>query len=109
MSNPGINHKTNVNHATNSTQILGQQEALLAASVRIHCRELRIPTVAAQCLPLSQAAAREGTTHLAFLEALLADEVEERCGHAVANRLRDARLPRIKTLEEFDFTAAGQV
>jgi DNA replication protein DnaC len=103
MNTPGI--KPN----SNASLILGEREALLAAAVRTHCRELRIPTVAVQCLPLSQAAAREGTTHLAFLEALLADEVQERCGHAVANRLRDARLPRLKTLEEFDFTAAAGV
>jgi DNA replication protein DnaC len=94
---------------THAAQVLGEREALLAAAIRAHCRELRIPTVAAQCLPLSQAAAREGTTHLAFLEALLSDEVQERCEHAVANRLRDARLPRFKTLEEFDFNTAGHL
>ncbi len=95
--------------STNALQIHGERETLLAAAIRAHCRQLRIPTVADQCLQLSQAAAREGTTHLAFLEALLADEVEQRTGHAVANRLRDAQLPRLKTLEEFDFNAAPQV
>lgn len=94
---------------SHSTQIQGEREMLLAAAVRAHCRQLRIPTVAAQCLQISQAAAREGTSHLAFLEALLSDEVEERNGHAVANRLRDAQLPRLKTLEEFDFNAAPHV
>ena len=39
-------------------------------------------------------------------EALLALECEERDRHAIQNRLRDAQLPRMKTLEGFDFTQA---
>src|SRR5208337_2451720 len=38
-----------------------------------------------------------------YLEALLAMETEERDRHAVQSRLHDARLPRMKALEEFDF------
>ena len=36
----------------------------------------------------------------------MALECEERDRHAIANRLRDAQLPRPKTLEEFDFAQA---
>ncbi len=36
-------------------------------------------------------------------------ECEERDRHAIGNRIRDARLPRMKTLEEFDFTRAPQI
>lgn len=36
-------------------------------------------------------------------------ECEERDRHAIANRIRDAQLPRIKTLEEFDFEKAPQI
>ena len=36
-------------------------------------------------------------------------ENEERDRHAVQNRLHDARLPRMKTLEEFDFNQAPQI
>ena len=100
---------TNSNTKSHTVQIQGEREALLTAAIQAHCRQLRIPTVASQCLPFSQAAAREGTPHLTFLEALLADEVEERHGHAVSNRLRDAQLPRLKTLEEFDFNAAQHI
>ena len=34
---------------------------------------------------------------------------EERDRHAIANRIRDAQLPRMKTLEEFDFAQAPQI
>src|SRR6187399_3546849 len=36
-------------------------------------------------------------------------ECEERNRHAISNRIRDAQLPRMKTLEEFDFTQAPQI
>src|SRR5438046_9046594 len=32
-----------------------------------------------------------------------------RCRHAVQKRIRDAKLPRLKTLEEFDFNQAHQI
>src|SRR6202030_3709101 len=43
------------------------------------------------------------------LEALLQMEAEERDRHAIANRTREAQLPRLKTLEEFDFAQAPQI
>src|SRR5260370_2433980 len=36
-------------------------------------------------------------------------ESEERDRHAIQQRLRDAKLPRLKTLEEFDFNEARQI
>jgi DNA replication protein DnaC len=33
----------------------------------------------------------------------------ERDRHAIANRIRDAQLPRVKTLEDFDFSKAPQI
>jgi IstB-like ATP binding protein len=46
---------------------------------------------------------RDRRTHLSFLEALLAAELEERERNLIERRLREARLPRMKTLEDFDF------
>jgi len=43
------------------------------------------------------------------LEVLLAAELEERERNTIAHRIKDARLPRMKTLEEFDFSKAPQV
>src|SRR5207249_5076176 len=47
--------------------------------------------------------------YLGYLEALLAAELEEREQRAIARRLRDARLPHVKTLDGFDFQQAPHV
>src|SRR6266513_1988298 len=52
---------------------------------------------------------RKITIHIRYLEALLAMESEERDRHAIGNRIRDAQLPRMKTLEEFDFAQAPKI
>src|SRR5450432_1402785 len=84
-------------------------EALEQASVRQYCKEVRTPAIAANFIPLAEQALKEQHSHVRYLEALLAMECEERDRHAIANRIRDAQLPRVKTLEEFDFTKAPQV
>jgi DNA replication protein DnaC len=70
------------------------------------CRVLRLPAVADQCASLAEVAITQRQTYLAYLEALLAAELEERKRNTVIRRIRDARLPRMKTLEEFDFSKA---
>ena len=52
---------------------------------------------------------RERRTHLGFLEALLQAELEEREQRLVERRIREARLPRMKTLAEFDFAQCPKV
>ena len=80
-----------------------QSVALEAATIRQQCKVLRMPTIAAQCTQLAEQAVRERRTHLGYLEALLQAELEEREQRLVERRLREARLPRLKTLAEFDF------
>ncbi len=84
-------------------------EPLEHASVRQYCKTVRTPAIAANFVSLAEQAVKENHTHIRYLEALLAMECEERDRHAIANRIRDAQLPRIKTLEEFDFTQAPQI
>jgi DNA replication protein DnaC len=43
---------------------------------------------------------------LAYLEALLGAELDERERRAIDRRLREAHFPRVKTLEEFNFAEA---
>ena len=52
---------------------------------------------------------RERRSHLGFLEALLPGELEEREQRLVERRIREAHLPRMKTLEEFDFARNPKV
>jgi DNA replication protein DnaC len=74
------------------------------ASVRQYCKAVRTPAIGANFVSLAEQAVKENQTHIRYLEALLAVESEERDRHAIENRIRDAQLPRVKTLEEFDFT-----
>src|ERR1700721_4658559 len=84
-------------------------ENLEHASVRQYCKAVRTPAIGANFVSLAEQAVKENQTHIRYLEALLAVESEERDRHAIANRIRDAQLPRIKTLEEFDFAQAPQI
>jgi DNA replication protein DnaC len=76
--------------------------ALEAATIRRQCKVLRMPTIAAQCAQLAEREVRERHTDLGYLEALLQAELEEREQRLIERRIREARLPRMKSLEEFD-------
>lgn len=77
--------------------------SLEIATIRQHCKPLRLGTIADSCERLAEEAVRERHSHLHFLDALLEAELEERRARAVVRRLQEARLPRVKTLDEFDF------
>ena len=79
---------------------------LQESAVRQHCRTLHLPTVAGQCARLAQDAERGRQGYLGYLEALLGAEIEAREAGAVLRRIKDAHLPKVKTLEEFDFSQA---
>jgi DNA replication protein DnaC len=83
--------------------------ALDAASVLKHCQLLRLPTVGAQFHRLAEEALKQRSSYVSYLDALLVAEVEERERKLVERRIKEARLPRFKTLEEFDFAQAPQV
>ena len=76
-------------------------------AIRQHCKALRMPTIGSQFARLAEAAVREGQSHIGYLEALLAAEMEERESRAIARLLHEARLPRMKTLDEFEFDRSG--
>jgi len=86
-----------------------QSAALQEATIKQHCKVLRMPAVGSQFVSLAEQAAKENQTHCGYLEALLAAEVEERERNTVDRRIREAHLPRVKTLDEFDFTQCPQV
>jgi DNA replication protein DnaC len=86
-----------------------QTQALEHASVKQYCKALRVPMIGANFVQLAEQAIKEQRSHIGYLEALLTMESEERDRHAIQQRLRDAKLPRLKTLEEFDFNQARQI
>jgi DNA replication protein DnaC len=79
---------------------------LLAATIHEQCRALRLPMVSSQSVRLAREALAQNHSHLTYLAELLNAEVDERERHTIQRRLHEARLPRMKTLEEFDFAAA---
>lgn len=86
-----------------------QTQALEHASVRQYCKAMRVPTVGANFVALAEQAVKENHGQIRYLEELLAMECEERDRRAIDNRIRDAQLPRVKTLEEFDFAQSPQI
>jgi len=79
------------------------------ATIKAHCKVLRMPMVASQFAALAEQAIRERQSHIGYLEALLAGEIEERERNTIERRIREAHLPRLKTLEEFDYTQSPHV
>ena len=84
-------------------------ENLERAAVEQQCRVLRLPAVADQCAPLAEEAVKQRQTYLRYPEALLTAELEERERNTIVRRIKDARLPRTKTLDEFNFAKAPQI
>jgi DNA replication protein DnaC len=76
---------------------------LQEASIGAQCKTLRLPTIGAYFLKIAEQATREGHSHIRYLDALLTAELEEREDRLVSRRLFEAKIPRMRTLDEFDF------
>jgi DNA replication protein DnaC len=92
-----------------ATEPRSQPATLAETVIKQHCKQLHLPAVAGQCARLAEQAEREHQSYLAYLDALLQAELEERERNTIARRLKDAHLPRVKTLEEFDFSQAPAI
>jgi DNA replication protein DnaC len=86
-----------------------QMAQLQEATIKAQCKALRMPMIASQFGTLAEQAIREKKSHVGYLEALLLAEIEERERNTIERRIREARLPRVKTLEEFDYTQSPNV
>jgi DNA replication protein DnaC len=67
-------------------------------------RSLKAPAAARALPKLAERARSEEWSYERFAEALLSSEVASRESHGGENRIKAARFPARKTLEEFDFT-----
>lgn len=86
-----------------------QTISLQEAGIRQHCKVLRLPTLGSEFGRMAEEAIRNKQSHLGYLEALLAAEVDDREHRTIQRRITEAHLPRVKTLEEFDFSQSPQV
>jgi DNA replication protein DnaC len=78
----------------------------VAAEVAYLTRALKAPTLRESVTRLAERARAESWTHEEFLIACLQREVSARESHGGEGRIRAARFPARKSLEEFDFDHA---
>ena len=74
-----------------------------------HLKSLRLPTMQRECEKVATRAASENLDHLAFLLQLVELEMIDRERRAAERRLKAAKFPCQKTLDEFDFSAASSI
>lgn len=68
-------------------------------------KKLRLPSVQRHYRKLASQAAQNNLTHEQFLLALLEEENRNREENTRKSRIRQARFPSLKTLEQYDFSA----
>src|SRR5512132_489247 len=88
---------------TRTTRTAGRD---LASEVAFLTRALKAPTLRGAVPRLAERAREQSWTHEEFLIACLQREVAARESHGGEGRIRAARFPARKSLEEFDFDHA---
>src|SRR6266542_2719772 len=78
----------------------------VTAELAFLTRALKAPTLRGSVARLAERARAESWTHEEFLAACLQREVAARQAHGGDGRIRHARFPAGKSLEEFDFDHA---
>jgi DNA replication protein DnaC len=76
----------------------------VTADLAFYCRAMKAPALLEAAERLAERARGEGWTHTEYLAACLQREVAARESHGGEARIRAARLPAIKTIEELDVT-----
>jgi DNA replication protein DnaC len=74
-----------------------------------HLKALKMPTMIAECDKVAARCAKDNVDHLGFLLQLCELELLEREKKAAQRRLKAARFPTHKSLENFDFKAQPSV
>jgi DNA replication protein DnaC len=89
-----------------STRTTAKTSRDLAAEVAFLTRALKAPTLRESVARLADRARSEAWSHEEYLVACLQREVSARESHGGEGRIRAARFPARKSLEEFDFDHA---
>jgi DNA replication protein DnaC len=82
---------------------------VVAAQVKLFTQELKMPGLRSHFEEIAREARGTGESHEAYLVACLRAEIESRREHRLQERLKQARFPHRKTLDEFDFTLVPSV
>ncbi len=73
------------------------------------CWNLKMPAVFRQYAELARQARDASWDYEEYLAQLLEAEIQSRRDHAAASRLREARFPEVKTLEQLDWDALSGI
>ena len=84
-------------------------DTAIESFVRASCKELRLPTIGSRAASLAEEAGRSNQSHLSYLCALLEAEQDDRAERRRHRRITEARFPRLKRLEDFNFKEAPQI
>lgn len=76
---------------------------MTASDLAYLCRAMKAPTMAAAVERLAERARSDGWTHEEFLAACLEQEIAARQANGAEQRIRAARFPARKAIEEFDW------
>ena len=74
-----------------------------------HLKALKLPTMTAECAAAAQRCATDNVDHLGFLLQLCERELLDRERRAAERRLKAAKFPAVKALEDFDFLAQPSI
>ena len=88
---------------------MSKTESKSTVLVKHHLKALKLPTMHSECEKIAARAAQDGADYLAFLLQLCELELIERERKAAERRLKAARFPAHKLLDEFDFSARPSV
>jgi len=80
-----------------------------ASELAFLSRALKAPRIRAVAGRLAETARDQGWDHETYLAAVLAEEVSARDGHGGEARVKAARFPAVKTIDDFDFTVQTSV
>ncbi len=80
-------------------------ESALHAVLREYGKELRVPTMVRRYPEVARHARDGGWPYEEFLRQLFEAEVQERRDHCAERRIREARFPDAKTLDQIDWQA----
>jgi DNA replication protein DnaC len=88
---------------------VGAMSETTAAELGYLSRALKAPRIRAVSGRLASRTRDEGWDYEAYLAAVLAEEVSARDSHGGSARVKAARFPATKTLDDFDFTVQTSV
>ena len=82
---------------------MSKTETKSTVLLKHHLKALKLPTMLAECEKIAQRCANDNADHLSFLLQLVELELIERERKAAERRLKAARFPMAKLLDEFEF------